>query len=515
MTSPSTPKTLGEPPVEELRALAQARAFVHLNLRWQSPKGTFQTVPSQANYPTKDLIDGTFESWLAERHGGGKFWVSILDTETHLEQLVPPFYTEIRATPAHAQVPQGPGGMHPYAGYPQSIPGTPRFLGPHTPSQQTPPVDPSLFMAHRPDELAMQFNAQLQIEKRELELKYEREKEKLERKLEFEKERAAKLEGQMRDMETKHMNAINELRLDMMTKLRESPPQQPRADYAPLVAAVVPVFTALIEANSSRSAASLTAQQKSMEMQLGSITTLMTTQASNKPPKDDTFLKLIELGTPLVLKFIDERSPSKMADLLATMGENNMGMLSMISQAMRDMMPEESDDPMMKLVMKALEGVQQVASAAMPGVVDDDGGRSNGAIMPQHHTSTNGSQPLTPKQIADQLVQSAPQEYHTTEWHRLFMEIHSSLPPFNVAKALAAHLDELYETNQLPPDLAQLNENTGEPPSVILRRALLDRLPVAQMSPQRLVDICRHFDAFYVLEQDENTEVSSSGVEAH
>lgn len=513
MTSPNTPKTLGEPPVEELRALAQSRAFVHLNLRWQSPKGTFQTVPSQANYPTKDLIDGTFESWLSERHGGGKFWVSILDTETHLEQLVPPFYTEIRATPAHAQAHQNPGGVHPYAGYPQSIPGTPRFLGPHTPSQQTPPVDPSQFMAHRPDELAMQFNSQLQIEKRELELKYEREKEKLERKLEFEKERAAKLEGQMRDMETKHTNAIHELRLDMMAKLREAPPQQPRMDYAPLVAAIVPVFTALIESSSNRSAASLTAQQKSMELQMGSITSLMAAQSKQQPPKED--FKLFEIIMPLILKSIDERSPSKMADLVATMGENQMGILSMVSQAFRDMMPEETDDPMMKMIMKALEGVQHVAAAAMPGGAEGEEPSRGNQIIPQHHAppQANGQQqPMTPSQIADQLVRNAPPPFQTKEWHHLFAQIHSSLPTYDVAKSIAAHLDELYEANRLPPDLQPLNENTGDPPSVVLRSALLDRLPIAQMNPQRLQEICKHFDAFYVLEDD---EVSAEAQETH
>lgn len=488
-------KTLPEAPLDDLRKIAEATPFVYLRLQRRDDRGRWQTLPPQEGYDTKDLVDGTLETWLLERHEfGGIYAIEVLDEETHMTPLVPRYEVNIAgpragerlATRQEQERAARRGGFAGSGGIGGST--LPRFTGP------TSPYSPRDFMSQPPDAIAMQWAEHNQQTAAVLQQQLDKERERHRRELEAERERNRQLELTIRDNDARHRDALAELRQEMLVKLNAQPQ---RPDYAPLLAAVVPVFTALIEASSSRSRESLSAQQKSMEMQMSGLQSVMSTVAGKK---DDGGTKMLEIFMPMMLKSMDERSPGKMADLLATMSESQMAMLSLTTQAMRDLMPEESDNPLHQILFRGLEGIERVVSA----VSETDSGAAPTQSTPnqlpaQQTSSANGAKELTaestPEEMAQAVYAGAPAEYQTRQWLTLFTMIHDvqTAAP-HVARQLAVHLDRLDQQGRLPALLQPVMEQgEGVAPSAVLR-SFLERLPVAAFNPQRLDAICRAFD---------------------
>ncbi len=518
---PAIDKTLPEPPMDELRKLVEVTPTVYLVLKRRDRLGRWQMLRPQAGFATQDLADGTIGQWLLDRHkSGGIYCIDVRDEETHTHQLVPrfeinvdgPAFDERLATRREA-TPQSSLGASSFG--PARPGGTtmPHFDGPSAAGG----FSPQDFMQHTPDAVALSWAQRLSEEKRQLEERLEKERDRHQQELEKERERTRKLEQEMRDAETRHRDAISDLRTEMLMKIREPAPQR---DYASLVAAVVPVFTALIEAGSSRSRESMSAQQKSMELQMNSLQTFLTATAK-KSGDDGGLSKLLELSIPLILKVMEDKSPAKLADVFATMSESNMATISLAVQALREMMPEESDDPLQKILTKALEGTDSVVQAYLEG--KGVSGGNNIVSAPGQHEQprqANGAaaapqaQPIsaksTPKEIASAVYAGAPAPYRTAQWYRLFEAIHdSSIQPETVADHLSAYLDELYDKKQLPPLLAPVFEQSeGVAPSSVLR-SFLEQLPVATFDPRRVEDICTAFDATF-----ESIESSADAAEA-
>lgn len=496
MTATTTRATLPEPPYEELRKLADAVPFVYLVIRRQDGRGHWAMLPPQPNYRTAELTDGTFETFLFQRHQvGGVFRVDVLDEETHQTLLVPSYRTSVDAPNAGNPIGTQRDMFGNRAGRTGST--APNFQGPAAPQTYGAPMyGPQDFTSQRSDEVAMLGWNQTAQEKAALEQKLERLRERSEKAIAEEKERNRKLELEMRDIQGAHREAISELRTEMLMKMSENKTPPPKTDYTPVVAALVPVVIALIESTSSRAAANLSVQQKSSEMQWGMLSAALTGK------KDDGGgqVKMLETFMPLVLQAMDEKSPSKQADLLATMSENNMAMLSLVTSALRDMMPEQSDDPLTSILFKAMEGVEQIAQAA---------GQRNGPAQPPIRQMTGGTPPngarrpgltpqSTPREIAQAVHDAAPPEFRTPQWLAIFENIHNNdLPAVVVAERIAVLLDRLHDTQEVPPDFAAVIEQSDGLPSAVLR-TFLQRLPIQQFNPARVEEICRAFDSQFV-----------------
>jgi hypothetical protein len=224
--------------------------------------------------------------------------------------------------------------------------------------------------------------------------------------------------------------------------------------------------------------------------------------ALNGKKDDGGQVKMLETFMPLVLQAMDEKSPSKQADLLATMSENNMAMLSLVTSALREMMPEQNDDPLTSILFKAMEGVEQIAQAA--GNRGEAPTRQmTGETPPNARTPPNAGRVTpqsTPQEIAQAIYDTAPPEFQQPHWRTIFENIHDNdLPAVVVAERLSTLFDRLYDAGELPPLFVPILEQPESEPSAALL-PFLERLPIRQLNPARLKEICKAFDSQFVSE---------------
>lgn len=503
------PQALPEPPVEKIREVAEQHPEVYLVVRKQDPKGQWASLPSFTK-PITDLMDGSLEEYFRTLPGGGggRYRVQALSVHDHNEQVVPAYFTPVsgpanpwargpqQAPPGQPQSRFGPPsmpGMSPgMAGMPWGAP-MPAML-PRFSDQAAEQLDPSQFMSQTPDQIAMHFNAAMQAELGQIKKDREEERRRHEERLEEERARTRKLESELMELRRTHEVQMLELRMEMMGQARND---APRTDYAAMLTAVAPIFAAFMESSTTRATKATEAQQKATELQMNGMQTLLA-QAAQQKKSDDSGTKMLETLMPLVLMREEEKSPSKMADLVATMADGNMTQLSLVAQILQNMMPE-GDDPMTELVKSAIDGMQNVAEVwADKNAPTQPAPPAVGAGQQTPQLTAESS----PKDFADAIWQSPglPQDFRTKEWYNLFIAIHDQdRGPDIVAGNLAKYLDESYDAGVIPATLKPIFESDVAPSNFL--RPFLLQLPVAQISMQRLDAICSAFDSAMIVEE--------------
>jgi hypothetical protein len=150
----------------------------------------------------------------------------------------------------------------------------------------------------------------------------------------------------------------------------------------------------------------------------------------------------------------------------------------------------------MDVARKAIEGVQAVAEQMVEVQVE----KKNGA--PRQMTSSASSdaqkqlsETSPPTDFADAIFSAPnlPKEFKTQEWFNLFAMIHDLKAPARAtALAISQQLEGLADEGKLPAMFEGVLDE-GPAPSSYLQR-FLQQLPLAQLSPERLEQLCAEFD---------------------
>jgi hypothetical protein len=509
MTNPAITKALPDIPLEQVKAAMDQHPEVRLVIKRHTAKGTWASLPSYTMV-TAELA--SIEEWLRENHGGGRYRVSPRNPQNELEEVTAPFYVEIAGAPRTEQQP-----MRQRAPSPFGQPITPLRSGipswPQMPNirearrDEGPDFDPSQFMTQTPDAIAMEQVRVMREELRDLRADNAKLLEVSERKLEAERAERARADKDHLKFQQAHDKEIMDFRMQLIAA--QSTPKVPQIDWVPLIVAAVPVVTALITSGKDRQALQLNAQQEAAKLQ--SQQTQAIFGALDKGHKPDTGLKdMLALAMPLVIKIMDEKSPSAVTKLISAMADNQLQTISMVGQLMQQMAPDDSN-PWMDVARKAIEGVQSVAEQ-MVEVQAVKTGTARARVQqsaPPQSTQKALSPASTPAEFADALFNAPnlPAELKTQTWYELFAMMHDvKQDPRETAIAISKHLESLADANKLPAMFAGVLEDDGKPPSTHLR-PFLDQLPLAQLSPQRLNAICTAFDE--VLTADDEAPANS------
>jgi hypothetical protein len=522
MTSHPGPvaRALADIPLDQIKAVMEIHPEVKLIIkRSNTAKGTWASLPS---FTMATAEVGMIEDWFRENHGGGRYRVSCRNPQNELEEVITPFYVEIAGAPkplesTRTRAPFGPPQMHPSQYMPR--PGMPWGAVPYVRDQgkdDKDGLDPSMFMSQTPDAIAMEQVRELRQELREMRTVREREQREHEQRLEQERVERAKIEKEQQKVQHQHEKEMMELRMQLIGE--KSAPKGSQIDWVPLVVGLVPVFKALVDSGKERQALTLNAQQESAKLQTQGLQTMIATLDKGKN-KDDGLKDLLTLGMPLILKMMDEKSPGAVTKLISAMADNQLQTISMVSQLMQQMSPD-NENPWMDVARKAIEGVQSVAEQMVEvqqvkQTNGNGGGRGRGrpAITPGRSAEAPLSEHSPPKAFADALfaAPNLPKELRTSEWYDLFAMLHDvSADPKETALAVSAHLEALADANQLPSVFAGVLDDDGRPPSATLR-PFLQQLPLAQLSPARLEQICKAFDNVLTVDGDSGEDRDGGG----
>lgn len=509
MSSQSVAKALPELPLEQVKAAIEQYPEVQLIIKRQTAKGTWASLPNQT-MPTVELA--TIDEWLRNTHGGGRYRVSPRNPQNELEEVISAFYAEIPGAPKppaterqRAPSPFGPGyGVRP-GGVPWNAMPYVRNIVDSKDDDDKDKFDPSMFMSQTPDAIAMEQVRELRAELREMRSERERDKQEAERKIDQEREAKARLEKEQQKQQQQHEKELMELRMQLIAA--QSAPKGPQVDWVALLVGMAPVFKGLIDSSKDRQALQLQAQQESAKLQTQGLQTMIQTLEKGSK-KDDTLKDLVPLVMPLILKMMDEKSPGAVTKLISAMADNQLQTISMVSQLMQQMTPD-NDNPWMDVARKAIEGVQSVAEqmvevqAVKTGAAPN--GRSNGSRLPAQAAPKELGPHSTPKDFADALLDAPnlPSELRTQQWHQLFQQIHDvRMPAKDTAAAISQHLEHLADKNKLPAMFDGVLDESENPPSSYLR-PFLQQLPIAQLSPKRLEALCQAFDEVLTVNDDQ------------
>jgi hypothetical protein len=261
-----------------------------------------------------------------------------------------------------------------------------------------------------------------------------------------------------------------------MGKASSSTKGETTAELLKAASMFAPVLVALVASGKDTKAIESQQSQKSQELLLQTISTFT---KGNSGFADILKVALPALA-PLVVKMFDERSPSKMAELIGTMGESNLAMFAMVSDMLRNVIPPESDNPWMPVIQQAFDSVRNVAEQMAK--VSKPGPAQRLASVPQMQqmtapAQTNGAGKAADPQaktIADAICKepSLEESLRTKEWHEIYYAVHALHPPIEVADMLAARLSELHDKNALPSFFRGVFEDSSREPSSFLKPLL-------------------------------------------
>jgi len=494
-----------EPQLDKIREAAALYPEVRLTIRRRDRiNGKIASLPNMMAR-TADLADGTLEENLRARYGGGSYLIYAVNPANTMEQVIPTYNTEIEGPPltqqqAAANVPAMLGGR-PAAAAPQMYyPGV-QFAS-FVPADDRPPstIDPSLFMSMPPDQMAREMGARMEA------MLAERLKESAAATARLEKELKETQAETVREREKReeerrqHEKEIHRQEMDALRQqIAGGNGHKPTFDFgeiAKLVAAGVPVLTALITSRSGREEAVLKLQQDNSRAQLDGIKELVRAQFDRTGGVDKTIeslVKVVPLFVPVLKIWLEERSPTKTAELVSALAENNLTTLNMVGQFMNNFAEEQPQSMWAQLAKQAIQGVQEIASQM---TVD---ARKRPALQQPQQRPVVTQIPQTPQEWADAIVGSpnTPQEFKTPKWHELWRMIHDpNVPAQQVTDELGTHLDELQGTPAMPEVFRTLHSDEETLPSVFLGQ-LLSQLPLSQNDPARVKALCEAIDVSF------------------
>ncbi len=537
---------LPEPPIELIQQLAANMPFVALNLRRRNGRGGMGFVCAMT-CSTTDLADGTLENTLNGEYGGGEFQVRAMNPDNKMEAVLPTYSTSVDGVPK-VGTPGAPTGTSPREQRQQRLnspalqhavpvgvlPGQPFFQ----PSHLAPPPVPEgrSFMQRLPDEIASEQTDYLRVELEKLTSKFEQQHRESIVQIETLRGENNRLRLEQRDREIAHEKALHEARFrDLELKL--AAPAKSPIDVTAIVGfvtALVPVFTAMISASKDRAALVVSQQTEASKMQMEGIKTMVAMQEKKKPDFD--LPELIKLGTPLVTAFISGRDPGKMAELMQTMGENQLGLLSMVGTMVNNM-AGESEHPMMRIAQEAIAGAINVAEKMaqsreqaqrqqqapqpppqqlsppprqMPAAAATPRRRVGGAPAPAPQVV---EAPTSPDELARMMLADPgwPAAMRGPAWQVIMRDVHDPAAPVGAtALALGQALDALYDAGRLPPQLGGIFED-GTPEDLQREAAaFFDALPVREDRERSTALTAALVDVFTPHPDDAPAEVAAS-----
>lgn len=383
--------TLREVPYTEIEEAIGLYREVDMQVERRSPRGNLAHLGRWLVAPQELLQIG---SWLQEKAGGGKFRVTCLKPDgSGKAEPIPAFEVEVEGLPRimkssdfdtqnsfspgapNMNMPAG-GGAPPID--PRMLPPFVRAFPPHqqqawaqqqgiAPAPQGPYTQPVASFAS--DQLAAR-----ELDEAKAELRRERAaREKDRRDAEA---RQSQLDQRIEAMEKRHLEETRRLEDERnrqqleairqeqardreafkeMVQRMQSAPKGP--DMAALVAAAAPVLTAFLSSNSDR-------QNKSLEVQSQGLNNLLqaTLQKTDHKPMLEMAKTLAPIVAPLLAAFWESKSPKAQADLVATMAEQQLTSISMMSELVQAAASSGGEPPWwMPMVQQTMAGIVQAA----------------------------------------------------------------------------------------------------------------------------------------------------------
>lgn len=532
MSNENDIKGAEEIPVEAIRELAKTYPEIVVKLSRRNERGQIASVYNGIRFATLDLAE--VDAWANANAGGGRYRCEVTDPHDKTKHLISAFYFNVEGPPRpprflgrpeapNPMVVGGPGDMS--SSYYQGGPPPPSYQQPYAQPAQggyAPPPTPWAAGLAAPnaggytpvpyvartspapgatvasDELAMR-----QLSKLEGELAQARSEMRASvDKLAGENDRLrAEIAQRDRQIETERHNAqlaALEARIAAMSDRKA--PESSVKDYAPVLAAIAPVFQAMMTSRASETSEGLRAQAQ----------VLQTMAAASKPASNDGMIELFKVVGPMLLPiFTDsmkQRGPEAQAALFQSMAEsnlNNVAMMAQLIEAFASAGGGKEEPWWLPMVKEALGGVVSVAQAytQQPGGLPGQrplppkpqgalAGYStvgNGQPAPQHapapQQAARPASVASPPKVASHLellFQLLPGDYQSPEWRWILAALHADPPTAadKIAVKLTAHLEHLAGFDMLPPGLETLREH----PRPTLE-ALLERLPITQRDP--------------------------------
>jgi hypothetical protein len=540
------PSIVEDIPLDQINDLAKSVEEVSIRLCRRNERGQVATVYNGIRVRTLDLAK--IDDWAREMSGGGRYRCEVKDTLDTNRYVMSPFWFNVEGPPRPPRFLGSPADFTPgqtasQNGAPMPQPYYPPAQGYGAPAPQPQPApsaayapppspwaqglapeqrggyEPQPYYAARPiappahltahlgpgastssDEVALRQVADLKgelgalrAESKAMLAKLGDENARLREQL-AERERAVEAE--------RHRAELSALtaRIEAMQQIQSRPQPEAKSsvtDWAPLAAAVAPVFGAWISAQSQASAKSLEVQQQGLQ----SLMQATLGQASKTSDVEKLITTLGPLVMPLISENMKSRGPEAQAGLFQAMAENNLNSVAMMAQLIEAFASAGGkEEPWyLPMIKEALGGVVQVAQA----YTQQPGGLPGQQPIPPRPSgtlaaySTLESEPVEPAQSTAIAKRPAPQQpkvpqnlemlfsllpgdFQTAEWRAILRGLHAEPAPAadKLAAMLTSHLEHLVTFDMVPALLSQVREH----PRPTLE-ALLEKLPVARSNP--------------------------------
>jgi hypothetical protein len=310
-----------------------------------------------------------------------------------------------------------------------------------------------------------------------------------------EQDRARQLDAQQMREQMRRMEE------DFRGRLEQDRNRRPTFDlaaFASVVAAVVPVLTAMVSSRSDQA-------QRSLEMQAAGVNNLM------KATLDRTDSKWVEkmlallptmlpLVTPIFKAWAEQRSPTAQADLVATLSENHLTSLSMMAKFLNEMTPSGPDTPAWVGVFQQMVGTivgsidsmvksnkssvglpVQSRHLPVPGVVAPAQAYTPAQIAAGMHVQATQPPIVTPVSRGVQIAQlvanstEVPEDLKTPAFLKLIEDLHNEVSVDEVALYFANLMRELEDN---VPQLLQGIWKTDDPENLL--QGVFSNLPIWQ-----------------------------------
>lgn len=350
--------------------------------------------------------------------------------------------------------------------------------------------DPRQFWNQPPDAVAQENTRAMRKELEKKEDEHRKEREELLKRVDKLMERLADAEKRHAEALAKEQFARLEEKLRALEKGGTSTKESTTAELVKAAGLFAPVLVAMVQGSKESKALDVQQQQKAQELQMQTLSAFMKSNAGS-------FTELLKVALPVVspvlIKMFEERSPSKMAELIGTMGESNLTMFSMVGEMMKQIMPDQPDNPWMGVIQQGLETLknmaEQMAKVSKPGSAV-----TKSTVQVQQQQPANGTPEDHAKAIADVICAepAIDAELRTPEWHEIYVIIHRMEDPKHVADRIGSLLTRLARANKLPADFAHVFEDESRAPHTFLK-PLLNTLPIVQR-PQYVEALLKAFD---------------------
>lgn len=420
----------------------------------------------------------------------------------------------------------GPVGAAPMYTAPQGVPGATGWAAGLHPLDQHAYLRPALG-AHgevqlppgaslASDQIALKQVADLKAELAEAKAQREAVMAKLEAERESHTEEVKKIFARIEKSEAEAKDREHKLQLEMMEKrftaqleklsAEKSQKRDSIADYAPVMAALAPVLTAML--TSGRDVTAKAAESQAQLMQ-----TFITTNAQKKDSSTlETIKVLAPIIAPMALKMMESRGPDAQSKAYEVLADSNMQQMAMMAQFIQTMAASQGDQsPWVPFLQQAAGGIMETIGAYMeskkqaqqqpPRFIHQGHAQPLPAPRPEAQPQVQGVSYSTEEAPTDTTAEAAsdapkpstkpdatqvtnlimanpavPAQYKTNDWAQVIYAVHDLQPIKHTVAAYLAQLEKI--SPNFPPGLTDVAEN----PAGATRR-LLEALPVWRYAP--------------------------------